>query len=96
MSPACLFHARDLFLPDLPHLPDSLQGEEGVVANQILKEKDKKKKKRNESISITAPHPLKLFEGQRVLLQNLSTKLWDRKGIVQRFRSESKDMLCGN
>ena len=78
MSPAHLFHARDLRLPDLPHLPDSLQGEEGIVANQILKEKEKKK--RNVSISIIAPPPLELFEGQRVLLQNPDTKLWDRKG----------------
>ena len=57
MSPARLFHSRDLRLPDLPQLPDGLQGEESLVANQILKDKEKKKEKRNEAVSVKAPTP---------------------------------------
>ena len=64
------------------------------MASQILQTKDMKKAKRNESISITATPPLTLFEGQRVLLQNPDTKLWDRRGIVQRIRGTSTNRRC--
>ena len=87
MSPARLFFQRQLRIPHLPTLPDSR--EEQYEARQMLKKKNKAKQARNEKIK-KGEAPVELKLGLRVLLQDMSSKLWDMPGMVTSVREGNR------
>ena len=82
MSPARLMFRRALRFPGLPHLPD---GEDEFAAGEEKQaRKVADKEKRNTKVLVYGRREVELEEGLHVLLQDMTTKLFDIEAQVVR------------
>jgi hypothetical protein len=83
LSPARLFFGQ-IRLPELPLISDLIDGK--LVGQDSRLRRIKEKEKRNTKRTQYGEQPLTLVLGQKVLLQDHKTRLWEVPGIIESIR----------